>query len=75
MLKSAIDYWTDAAQRTVLFWDVMRQRGNQYREHLTETAPTYSILISKSSLTAVRYHAPLTTDSSASFRRRASKSI
>jgi pimeloyl-ACP methyl ester carboxylesterase len=29
----------DAAQRNVLFWDVMRQRGNQYREHLAETAP------------------------------------
>ena len=29
----------DAAQRSVLFWDVMRQRGNQYREHLAETAP------------------------------------
>ena len=29
----------DAAQRTILFWDVMRQRGNAYREHLAETAP------------------------------------
>ncbi|HVO93775.1 MAG TPA: DUF3141 domain-containing protein [Terriglobales bacterium] len=29
----------DAAQRSVLFWDVMRQRGNQYREHLAQTAP------------------------------------
>jgi hypothetical protein len=35
----AVDYWIDAAQRTVLFWDVMRQRGNQYREHLAETTP------------------------------------
>jgi hypothetical protein len=35
----AIDYMIDAAQRTVLFWDVMRQRGNQYRDHLRETAP------------------------------------
>jgi hypothetical protein len=34
-----IEYTTDAMQRTVLFWDVMRQRGNQYREHLAETAP------------------------------------
>jgi uncharacterized protein DUF3141 len=34
-----MDYWVDAAQRTVLFWDVMRQRGNQYREHLAQTAP------------------------------------
>jgi pimeloyl-ACP methyl ester carboxylesterase len=35
----AIDYMIDAAQRGVLFWDVMRQRGNQYREHLSQTAP------------------------------------
>ena len=35
----AADYMIDAAQRTVLFWDVMRQRGNQYRAHLAETAP------------------------------------
>jgi hypothetical protein len=35
----AMEYMIDAAQRSVLFWDVMRQRGNQYREHLAETAP------------------------------------
>src|SRR6516165_8222033 len=34
-----MEYMADAAQRTVLFWDVMRQRGNQYREHLAETVP------------------------------------
>jgi pimeloyl-ACP methyl ester carboxylesterase len=34
-----LEYMTDAAQRSVLFWDVMRQRGNQYREHLAETVP------------------------------------
>ena len=35
----AVDYMIDGAQRTVLFWDVMRQRGNQYSAHLAETAP------------------------------------
>jgi pimeloyl-ACP methyl ester carboxylesterase len=35
----AIDYIVDATQRNVLFWDVMRQRGNQYREHIAETVP------------------------------------
>ena len=39
MFAPAMEYMTDAAQRTILFWDVMRQRGNQYREHLAETAP------------------------------------
>ena len=34
-----LDYMIDATQRTILFWDVMRQRGNAYREHLAETAP------------------------------------
>src|ERR1700704_5662181 len=38
-LAPAAEYMVDAAQRNVLFWDVMRQRGNQYREHLAETAP------------------------------------
>src|SRR5271154_7529892 len=35
----AMDYMLDAAQRSVLFWDVMRQRGNQYREHLADPVP------------------------------------
>ena len=35
----AIEYMTDAAQRSVLFLDVMRQRSDQYREHLAETVP------------------------------------
>jgi pimeloyl-ACP methyl ester carboxylesterase len=39
MFAPAMEYLVDAAQRGVLFWDVMRQRGNQYREHLAETAP------------------------------------
>src|SRR5262249_29010652 len=35
----AIQYMIDAAKRRFLFLDVMRQRGNQYREHLAENAP------------------------------------
>ena len=35
----AVEYMLDAAQRSVLFWDVMRQSGNQYQEHLAEAAP------------------------------------
>ncbi|HWR92935.1 MAG TPA: DUF3141 domain-containing protein, partial [Desulfobacterales bacterium] len=37
--KELIEYLVDAGQRTVLFWDVMRQRGNQYEEHMAQTAP------------------------------------
>ena len=39
LFAPAIEYFVDAAQRSILFWDVMRQRGNQYREHLAETVP------------------------------------
>jgi hypothetical protein len=38
-IAPALDYLIDAAERSVLFWGVMGQRGNQYREHLAETAP------------------------------------
>jgi pimeloyl-ACP methyl ester carboxylesterase len=36
---SAMDYFVDAAQRTTLYWDVMRQRGNQYFAHQAEIVP------------------------------------
>ena len=36
---SLIDYGVDAAQRTALFWEVMRQRGNQYQTHAAKVAP------------------------------------
>jgi pimeloyl-ACP methyl ester carboxylesterase len=39
IFKSGMDFVIDAAQRSILFWDVMRQRGNHYREHLSQTAP------------------------------------
>src|SRR4249919_1327327 len=39
MFADAMGYAIDAAQRSVLFWDVLRQRGNQYREHIAENAP------------------------------------
>lgn len=33
------DYWRDAMERTALFLDVLRQRGNQYEEQTKRTAP------------------------------------
>ena len=33
------DYWRDAVERSVLFLDVMRQRGNNYHEQSKRTAP------------------------------------
>jgi Protein of unknown function (DUF3141) len=37
--NAAAEYALDAAQRSVLFWDVLRQRGNQYLEHIEEKVP------------------------------------
>src|SRR5215212_5844510 len=39
LFSSAFEYLVDTGQRSVLFLDVMRRRGLQYREHLAETAP------------------------------------
>jgi Protein of unknown function (DUF3141) len=39
VFASALEYLVDAGQRNVLFLDVMRRRGEQYREHLSETVP------------------------------------
>ena len=38
-LTSAIGYGDDAAQRAILFWDVMRQRGNQFLKDSADPAP------------------------------------
>jgi len=39
LFASAFEYLVDSGQRSVLFLDVMRRRGEQYREHLAETVP------------------------------------
>ena len=38
-IAPAVEYMTDAAQRSLLFLDVMRRRGNAYREHVVQNAP------------------------------------
>ena len=38
-VASAIEYMMDAGQRSVLFLDVLRRRGDQYREHAAQAAP------------------------------------
>jgi len=37
--RDAWSYWTDAWQRGLLFWDVLRERGERYREHAAKAAP------------------------------------
>ncbi|MBR0871407.1 DUF3141 domain-containing protein [Bradyrhizobium tropiciagri] len=39
MVAKAVEYMVDAGQRSVLFLDILRQRGDQYREHVAQTAP------------------------------------
>lgn len=34
-----MEYVTDAGQRTLLYWDTMRQRGNEYFDHMAMTVP------------------------------------
>lgn len=38
-MQAAFEYATDAFQRSVLYADVMRQRGNQYQAHMAKQAP------------------------------------
>ena len=33
------EYMLDSMQRTILFWDILRKRGNQYMEHRTSGKP------------------------------------
>ena len=37
--EDVAEYWTDALQRSVLFLDVMRERGEHYAAHNAKTAP------------------------------------
>jgi pimeloyl-ACP methyl ester carboxylesterase len=39
LVAKAVEYMVDAGQRSVLFLDILRQRGDQYREHVAQTAP------------------------------------
>ena len=39
LFEAAVEYLTDSAQRSVLFFDVLRQRGNNHREHAAQAAP------------------------------------
>jgi pimeloyl-ACP methyl ester carboxylesterase len=37
--EDVVQYWTDAFQRSVLFLDVLRERGEHYAAHNAKTAP------------------------------------
>lgn len=37
--RAALNYWRDSVERNILYWDVMRERGNQYLAHMEQTKP------------------------------------
>lgn len=37
--QQAMEYWVDSWQRTILFWDVLRRRGNEYYRRKEMSAP------------------------------------
>lgn len=39
IIADAIEYWTDSVQRSILFMDALRKRGNVYLEHLKNGQP------------------------------------
>jgi len=39
LVQQGIEYWTDAAQRSALYLDTMRKRGNIYIEHAVQGKP------------------------------------
>jgi pimeloyl-ACP methyl ester carboxylesterase len=38
-VEYACDYLVDSAQRSILFWDILRKRGNVYLEHVSQGQP------------------------------------
>ena len=64
------EYMTDAMQRTVLFWDVMRQRSDQYYKQKAKDCPARAASSTPSwCWTAARSTSPSTTCWCASSRR------
>ena len=39
LARQAFDYWVDAWQRTILFWDVLRQRSDEYYHQMSKPVP------------------------------------
>src|SRR6516164_4266631 len=47
---AAAEYLVDAWQRTILTWDVLRERGNQYLEHARSGRPAVLVFDSETVL-------------------------
>ncbi|MEJ6004638.1 DUF3141 domain-containing protein [Paucibacter sp. AS339] len=56
--QQALDYWLDAAQRSVLFWDVLRERGNVYAQHAQSGKPPVLVFEFETVLDAREFELP-----------------
>jgi len=39
IVQYAYDYWIDSIQRSIIYMDILRKRGNNYLEHLKAHLP------------------------------------
>ena len=76
MLEQAVEYWTDAWQRSVLILEALNERGNIHLAQAAKEVPERAELRrTNSSSTGASCRARSTTGSCASFRPRAPPSI
>lgn len=52
------EYWTDAAQRAVLFTDILRKRGNIYLDHLEKDQPPVLVFNYETVMDGRRFERP-----------------
>ena len=57
--KAAFEYAVDRWQRTLLFWDVLRQRGNTYLEHIRAGQPPVLAFDYETILDAMTFDPPV----------------
>jgi pimeloyl-ACP methyl ester carboxylesterase len=57
-MNSAVEYWVDACQRTVLTLDVLRERGNEYVEHERSGKPPVLVFDFETVLDAREFDPP-----------------
>jgi hypothetical protein len=57
--QAALEYWVDAWQRTILFWDVLRQRSDQYYAQKAKAVPHVLIFDAEPVLDARTFDRPV----------------
>lgn len=57
--KQAYDYLVDRSQRSLLFWDVMRKRGNTYNSHIKEGQPAILLFAHEKILDGQTFEKPV----------------